>query len=437
MSTPLQLTLQAYIGERWYDAMTLAFVHPEQGRFSPCAFRYTDDYVADFHHEQGSLFAPAISVRHRLDWECHYSAGFPAFLYDIVPSGAARQTLARCGAGQTPAVARELSWLKYCTPAPIGHLRVKESAERVATASAKPLRRDEVIQHTLGLFEPCNEYGLATAGALGAGGEAPKLLLAESHDGELQADAALPDPLVTRHWLVKFPRRATALDRDILHSEYLYYRAVGALGLESIALNGLAFEEAGIPSLWMPRFDRAVIEGRVQRIPVESIYSLSGNVQPGSSLCHERVVARLVALWRDAGQSHQVEDLVFEYLQRDLLNRILGNTDNHGRNIAILRGDRLTLAPIYDLAPMVLDPEGISRSTKWAAERSARQVWWAACQALVEFAEPGALFERLRDAAQRFRALPDLLSNLPTAVRRAPVIPLNNLDARLREWGLC
>jgi serine/threonine-protein kinase HipA len=32
--------------------------------------------------------------------------------------------------------------------------------------------------------------------------------------------------------------------------------------------------------------------------------------------------------------------------------------------------------------------------------------------------------------------LPDLLVNLPASVRNAQSIPLNNLDTRLKEWGL-
>lgn len=435
MSKPLQLTLQAYIGDRWYDAINMEFIHPKQGRFGPCAFRYADAFLTAFYDELGSPLAPSISACHRLGWDRHYSSGFPAFLYDIAPSGAARRFLARSNMGRRLDIAQDLHWLKLCTPAPIGHLRVKESTELASEAPTETLHREEVIQQNLRLLEPGNEYGMA-AGALGAGGEAPKLLLTETRAGVLQADAALPDHLAKRHWLVKFPRRATSLDRDILYSEYLYYQAVGKVGLESIALDGLSFEEDRIPSLWMPRFDRYVLKEQVRRVPVESIYSLCGNVQPGSSMRHENVIAALAALWRDAGQSHQIEDLVFEYLRRDLLNRVLGNPDNHGRNIAVLREGQLKLAPIYDLAPMVLDPEGITRSTKWTAERSERQVWWPACQALAEFAEPSAMFDRLRDTAQTFRALPDLLCDLPTAVRSAAVIPLNNLDVRLREWGL-
>nr|WP_258035558.1 hypothetical protein [Pseudomonas putida] len=49
---------------------------------------------------------------------------------------------------------------------------------------------------------------------------------------------------------------------------------------------------------------------------------------------------------------------------------MLANTDNYGRNTSIMRvGGRFRLESIYDLAPMILDEEGITRTTKWAAER--------------------------------------------------------------------
>lgn len=82
------------------------------------------------------------------------------------------------------------------------------------------------------------------------------------------------------------------------------------------------------------------------------MYSLAGVTEPGSYMSHTNVLRHLVELWQSVGQGQQVGDLVFEYLRRDLLNLILGNSDNHGRNTSILRMDKgVKLAPIYDLAP--------------------------------------------------------------------------------------
>lgn len=66
---------------------------------------------------------------------------------------------------------------------------------------------------------------------------------------------------------------------------------------------------------------------------------------------HVAVLEKLVNVWREAGQADQVPELIADYLRRDLINKILGNADNHGRNTAIIRTrDAVRLAPIYDLA---------------------------------------------------------------------------------------
>lgn len=128
---------------------------------------------------------------------------------------------------------------------------------------------------------------------------------------------------------------------------------------------------------------------------------------------------------------------MFEYVRRDLLNRILGNTDNHGRNTSIMRvGGRFRLAPIYDLAPMILDEEGITRTTKWAAERKGSSNWSDNCAELIGYTDPDVLLQRLMNAAEEFRALPDLLIDVPESMRNAASLPVNNLDKRLVEWGL-
>ena len=79
------------------------------------------------------------------------------------------------------------------------------------------------------------------------------------------------------------------------------------------------------------------MNGVVERVPLESVYSICGITGYGQVMAHAEVVHRLVEWWAHNGQQDEIEDLVFEYVRRDLLNRILGDTDNHGRNIAIIR----------------------------------------------------------------------------------------------------
>jgi serine/threonine-protein kinase HipA len=142
---------------------------------------------------------------------------------------------------------------------------------------------------------------------------------------------------------------------------------------------------------------------------------------------------------------------VSDYLRRDLINKILGNSDNHGRNTAIIRQENsFRLAPIYDLAPMVMDDEGVTRTTKWPKdlERAGDVDWRGVCRALADIADPNdplaglsdalAPFERLREDAQRLAALPDILtaSGLPDRTMNHPGIHLKNLEQRLKEWDL-
>lgn len=433
------LTIQTYVSGHWRDAMVLSVANPLKIEGSLCSMSYEPAYLLDFLDQVDTRGAPAVSVNLPLNWTHFDNKGLPPFIYDVMPAGAARKSLKnRFGSEKPDGIDIDLFLLQRCTPSPIGHLRVKESVEHIDQARVEPFPRQEIVDRTNGFLEYAYESGAALGGATGAQGEAPKLLMVEAKDGALYADAMLPDALAHRHWLIKFARnQATERDKDILRAEYQYYKAVSQLGLNTIATDGLVLEEAEKPSLWMPRFDRVIRNGEVERMPVESIYSICGNTEPGSRMNHEDVLTRLIQLWSENGQGAEVEALISEYLRRDLLNRVLGNSDNHGRNTAIFRRDgKFELAPIYDLAPMVLDPEGITRVTKWVPEHLGNPDWKVICGVFPQWASADALFQQLLETAETFRALPDLLTGLPDDMRTAQSIPLNKLDQRLAEWGL-
>jgi serine/threonine-protein kinase HipA len=201
----------------------------------------------------------------------------------------------------------------------------------------------------------------------------------------------------------------------------------------------------------MQRFDRQVTSRGVERFAVESIYSLAEVTTPGSAMNHMEVIRMLAELWRNAGQADQIPALVADYLRRDLINKILGNSDNHGRNTAIIRDEgSYRLAPIYDLAPMVMDAEGVTRTTKWPKEleRAGDVDWRGVCRALADISDPDdplaglsdapESFERLREDAQCLAELPDILSasGLPDRTMNHPGVHLKNLEQRLKEWDL-
>lgn len=437
------LTLQLFADGVWQDVMTLSFAKPEQGFVGPCAIAYEPAYVRHNLDAYQNFFAKAVSARLPVDFDSFLLPAAPAFIHDIAPSGAAKRFLmAHIGREKPEGVSDDLFLLTRSTPAPVGNLRIKESMTHLDAAKPMGFTRQDVISRDQRFLEYAYEQGAAIGGATGAGGEAPKLLMTEGKDGLLYPDAALDDSLASRHWFIKFARnQALNNDQDILRAEYLYYKALRQLGVETVATDEMALEEGVKPSLWMHRFDRKVTHQGVVRLAVESIYSLAGVTLPSSRMDHGEVLRGLVKLWAQAGQANESEALIADYLRRDLINKILGNSDNHGRNIAVIRADdTVRLAPIYDLAPMVLDAEGVTRTTKWATniERAGDIDWQAACDSLADLITPQAAFERLREDASRLIALPDLLSayGLPDAVMNHPAIALGQLEKRLKAWQL-
>ncbi|MGE8188349.1 HipA domain-containing protein [Pseudomonas sp. NPDC086278] len=436
------ITLQIHSDGLWRDALVLSFDSPRDSLRSRCNIHYQPEYLVDQSIQLGTIKAPAVGANFPLEWDIRREPA-PAFLHDIIPAGAARRhILAR--AVVPPGMSTDLFLLRQFATAPIGHMRVKSAGEPLYPAAKVPggATRAEVVQEGMGFLDRAMESGSPIIGALGAGGVAPKMLLVEDPSGQLYPEGALRDADVYQHWFVKFPRNtATQLDRDILHSEYCFYRALGELRIDTIAAEGLAYEASKIPSIWMQRFDRKFSAQGVERIAVESMYSLCGARDRGGFLNHFDVVDRLAETWIAAGQESEIPDMISEYLRRDLINQAVGNTDNHGGNLSILRGkERVSFAPIYDLAPMLLDVEGIVRITRWPAqiERLGSVDWEAVCARFSHRADPQWLFERLQADARLLLALPDLLLDLgiPQVAWRAPMIPLSRLEDTFRRWKL-
>ena len=443
MNTTYRITLQIFVDGHWQDAMRLEFPEPQEGPKGACRFAYKSEYLVEHLDDIQLPFASAVSARYPLDWDVNVLKAAPAFLHDIAPAGAAKRFLmARIGRKKPDDVDTDLFLLGHSTPAPIGNLRIKESVETLSEGAPIGFPRQEVVIRDHAFLDYAYEQGAAIGGATGAGGEAPKLLMAEDAAGLLYPDAILDDASVARHWFIKFARnKATQTDQDILRSEFHYYKALQYLGVDTVAAEGLALEEAEKPSLWMHRFDRRVTAQGVERLAVESIYSLANVVISGAEMSHMDVVRLLVDQWTRVGQKDQLADLVAEYLRRDLLNKVLGNSDNHGRNTSVIREHAaLRLAPIYDLAPMVMDAEGIVRTTRWPGllEHGGKIDWRGVCNALAGIVDPQEAFERLRNDADHLRALPDILvaGGIPSVTMNHAHIPLGKLDLRLQEWGL-
>lgn len=239
------------------------------------------------------------------------------------------------------------------------------------------------------------------AGGTGAAGDAPKLLLREDTNGRWHADGALADARTARSWIVKFPRSARAADRLVLEAEAPYYRLAARLGAR---VAGPVTWEADC--LFVPRFDRLADGDRIVRLGMESLCSLAGVSEFGVPIAKEtlaRALARFV--------SEPARELR-ELLLRDVLDVALGNTDNHARNTAVLKhpDGRIELTPLYDFAPMVLDPQGIARVCRWQAEVDGYPRWAQVADVLDELGLDGTATKRwLHEMADAVGELPRLM----------------------------
>jgi serine/threonine-protein kinase HipA len=185
----------------------------------------------------------------------------------------------------------------------------------------------------------------------------------EDQYGKYALEGTLPEEDIARHWLVKFPRgKRSNDDIQVLEGEAAVYQLLEARGFKSIT--GTFFDNIyGDVALWLPRFDREVNPEGVSRHGMESVYSIMGMIGDGVRLEHLDVIQKLRAC---ITKPENKDAILAEYLVRDVLNTTVGNRDNHGRNTSLLkRRHDVELAPAYDIAPMVLDPEPIANSTWW------------------------------------------------------------------------
>lgn len=327
---------------------------------------------------------------------------WPAFLLDLLPAGPARDRwLDLLGLRNGPTADWPL--LLHAGRAPVGNLRLAH-AHQWKPEYVRGFAKHEVLDHAGQFLEFMRDaqqiqFGARNDSPYSAAdtqGAAPKYLLTEDETGLWWAEGTLSDERCRKFWLVKFPRGQTRIDRAILQAE----RSC----LEIARLWGLRCHE---PSLWeqdclfVPRFDRVFRTGGVLRLGVESLCSSLGVAEFGHEFLHEELCEAIARF-----SSDPVADLL-EYVSRDVLNLALANSDNHARNTAFLKdGESVRLSPLYDVAPMELDPEGIRRAVRWKGELPLRPDWSQAATILGRWMDRDLAVGRLRALAARVRALP-------------------------------
>ena len=247
---------------------------------------------------------------------------------------------------------------------PVGRIRVAEAVDYFETHVARhPAARglpgltiDDVVVRSAEFKETMFLHGMLGTGTTGVQGAAPKYLLTRDHAGLLHGDATLADADAAQHLIAKLPRGNSAADDKVLRNEAAYMRVAAALGIRT---------HADLPTLHgdvllIPRFDRIARDGKVVRLHQESVASILGlpGFDPRPSLFE------VVTGIRKVVSDPTAETL--EFIKRDVLNLAMRNTDNHARNTAVQLVDgKVRLTPLFDFAPMYLDPELIPRALRW------------------------------------------------------------------------
>jgi serine/threonine-protein kinase HipA len=318
-------------------------------RASECVFEYDMLYAFGDAPPPASLTFPVDAARHALET-------WPAFLYDLVPQGNGRRFLLG-DLGRPDAQASDLPLLCAGAFNPIGRLRIREAVHYF----------DEHVER----------HGLA-AGSFTF--------------EELRArDAALPDHQAHRHYIVKRPRGPSEADRKVLRNEARYMEVAQRFGIRCFDLPALHGD-----MLFIPRFDRRAHDGQVSRFHQESAASIAGlagfGIKPNQF--HLLAAIRKVV---DAPL-----DETIEFIKRDVLNLAMRNPDNHARNTAVHTVDGVTrITPLFDFAPMYLDPEGITRAARWYHLDSKKELQrWD--DILMHLALPAAERRQVVEALVRF-----------------------------------
>lgn len=360
---------------KWTNAATLSVIHPERGGVrGASSLEYDLEYVFGDSPEAISLAYPANA-------DIWTGAHWPAFLFDLIPQGNGRKFLL----GQLRLPDDHTSDLALiCAGAhnPIGRIRVLQAVEfyqqhtsRYSTGKLDiGMTLDEVLQRGEDFVEGMLVFGMLAAGTTGIQGAAPKYLLTEAHTGRWHPDGALPDEAAKAHYIVKLPRGPSEMDRKVLKNEAAYMEVARQMGLR---VRGKLELHDGL--LFIPRFDRQVKNGRVLRLHQESAASVAGII--GFDMRPSQF--ELLDGIRSVVTSPEQETV--EFLCRDVLNLAMRNTDNHGRNTAVQVIDGMVqLTPLFDFAPMYLDPEGIARAARWHHPDTKREltVWGDVLDAL-------------------------------------------------------
>ena len=397
----LKVTIQLFIDNSWIDIGEVTLQSEKEisyGYKGKCYFNYKEEFISLYYGENGSK---AVSLNNPIEFGISdFQKGWPPFLFDLLPSGYARRYwLNRLSLTNQPAS----DWELLCKGAgnPIGNMRIKEAVKDLVPPIHKGFKFKQILDKKLDFLNFAYEQGVSIAGSSGAQGDAPKFLIVENKKGNWQLDGAISDNDIKKSWLVKLPRGRQEIDTIILKTEAIFLTIAKELDFFVIEP---PFYQRGM--LFVPRFDREIIGKKLYRHGLESIYSVAKISEYGAFLALEDVCDLIIRF------SSRAKTDLKEFIFRDLLNYIFLNTDNHGRNTAFLKNSitkEVYLSPLYDLAPMALDSEGIIRVMRWKNFEDGVPDWFEICRYYDGVLRQNYLTKEINEFYKKILLIPKLL----------------------------
>jgi serine/threonine-protein kinase HipA len=389
------VTLQIFIDGAW----TIAGTFESRGGISSGGYlEYDPNFVLDHLENRPEC---RMGLRYPINFELFQDGRWPAFLLDILPTGAGRRVWVR-RLGLADGEKADCQLLLNGAGNPPGNMRVAESV--IPPAGSHPgFTKEEIVEKNADFIEYAEIRGAVVAGATDVAGDAPKFLLARDQKRRWHPDGALEDQLILDSWLVKFPRGKTDADRMVLRNEAPYYEVARCFGVRT----GRPLEFID-DALFIHRFDRENDNGKCVRHGLETLSSAAGIAEYGRRGNHALFCSAITSFASDPRTE------LLEYLRREILNSALRNTDNHGRNSAFIKyaDGRVMLSPLYDFAPMFLDPEGISRSSRWAGDLEptiGRPAWGKIAKLLHLHLDQDEAHAFLAEQAPKVESLPETM----------------------------
>ena len=141
---------------------------------------------------------------------------------------------------------------------------------------------------------------------------------------------------------------------DTIYNEMFAMRLAARIGLPAAECGILRIRDDLY--YWTKRFDREIADGRIARLHQEDFCQITGTPaemkyesEGGPSFARCMAAIRGMRL----GLAHQLS-----FIDRMVFSFLIGNADAHAKNSSVLyRGNKASLAPIYDVMTTAVYPE--------------------------------------------------------------------------------